>query len=75
MENKELECIEEIIGVIKKYDFDFSEVEARKKIEVVKVKRSPLWFIKRINGILKNANEENAEMKVDALMKFLKKES
>lgn len=73
MTKKELGCIEEIIGVIKKYDFDFNEVEIRARIETMKTKRSPLWVIKRVNSILKNATEENAEMKIEALKKFLKK--
>lgn len=74
MINKELECIEEIINTIKKYNIDFDEEKARNKIEKIKAKKNPLWVIKRVNGILKNSNSENAKQKIEALKKFLIKE-
>ena len=66
--DKTIKCIKEIENLITQYNFEFPE-----KIKTGKIKKEidPLKIIKRISGIITNANETNAEMKLKSLIKFL----
>lgn len=70
MENKELQCLNEIMETIEKYGFEFPKTE--ETIEnSMKGHKSAMQIIKRVRGIIGNATEDNAQKKLDNIKKFL----
>ena len=70
MENKELQCLNEIMETIEKYGFEFPKTEETTE-NSTKGHKSAMQIIKRVRGIIGNATEDNAQKKLDNIKKFL----
>lgn len=74
MENNEkaLEALRKIENVINEVRDLFPTIKKKQvKITVIKRYNDPLEILKRINGIIMNYNESNAQGKLENLLKFL----
>ncbi len=72
--NEALECINEITSIITKYNFVFPEPLAKKEARKFVDEENNtdyLKIIKRVQGILNNHKEDNAQMKIKNVIKFL----
>ena len=72
MENKEkaLEALKKIEKVIDEVRDLFPTIKKEVKISVNKF-NNPLQILKRVNGIIINYDESNAQRKLESLLKFL----
>ena len=73
MENNEkaLEALKKIEKVIDEVRNLFPTIKKEQVKIVVKKYDDPLQILKRINGIIVNYDESNAERKLESLLKFL----